>query len=51
MDLREVCCDAGNWIDPAQDNRPAYVRVVMNLQVQNIKSMVNLPLLNAYCSS
>ena len=35
MDLREVCCDDGDWIDLAQDRFQwrAYVRNVMNLRV------------------
>ena len=35
MDLREVGCDPGEWIDLAEDRdqRRAYVRAVMNLQV------------------
>ena len=33
MNLREVGCDTGNWIDVAQD-REAYVRMVMNCQVR-----------------
>ena len=34
-DLREVSCDAGDWIDLAQDRVQwwAYVRAVMNLRV------------------
>ena len=40
MDLREVGCDLGEWIDLAEDRdqRRAYIRVVMNLRVQ----LVNL---------
>ena len=35
MDLREVGCDPGEWIDPAEDRDQwrAYVRVGMNIQV------------------
>ena len=35
MDLREVGCDAGDWIDLVQytDQWWAYVRAVMNLQI------------------
>ena len=35
MDLREVGCDPGKWIDFAEDRdqQQAYVRVVMNLLV------------------
>ena len=35
MDLREVDCDPGEWIDLAEDRDQwrAYVRVVMNLSV------------------
>ena len=35
MDLREVACDPGEWIDLAEDRDQwrAYVRAVMNLQV------------------
>ena len=35
MDLRELGCDAGDWIDLAQDTDQwrAYVRAVMNLRV------------------
>ena len=35
MDLREVSCDAGDWIDLDQDRVQwwAYVRAVMNLWV------------------
>ena len=35
MDLREVGCDAGDWIGFAQDRAQwqAYVRTIMNLQV------------------
>ena len=35
MDLREVGCDPGEWIDLAEDKDQwrAYVRAVMNLQV------------------
>ena len=35
MDLKEVGCDPGEWIDLAEDRDQwrAYVRVVMNLQV------------------
>ena len=35
MDLREVCCDPGDWIDLAEDRdqRRAYVRAVVNLRV------------------
>ena len=35
MDLREVGCDPGEWIDLAEDGdqRRAYVRTVMNLRV------------------
>ena len=35
MDLREAGCDAGDWIDLAQDRDQwrAYVRTVMNLRV------------------
>ena len=35
MDLREVCCDPGEWIDLAEDRDQwrAYVRTVMNLRV------------------
>ena len=35
MDLREVSCDAGDWIDLAQDRVQwsAYVRSVMNHRV------------------
>ena len=35
MDLRDVGCDAGDWIDYAQDKVQwwAYVRKVMNLRV------------------
>ena len=35
MDLREVGCDAGDWIDLAQDRVQwqAYARMVMNLCV------------------
>ena len=34
MDLREVGCDAGDWMDLAQDRVEwlAYVRAVMNLR-------------------
>ena len=36
MDLREVGCDPGEWIDFAKDRDQwqAYVRVVMNLRVR-----------------
>ena len=35
MDLREVGCDPGEWIDLPEDRDQwrAYVRVVMNLRV------------------
>ena len=35
MDLRDVGCDPGEWIDLAEDmdQLRAYVRVVMNLRV------------------
>ena len=35
MDLREVGCDPGEWIDRTgdRDQRRAYVRAVMNLRV------------------
>ena len=35
LDLREVGCDASDWIDLAQDRvqRRTYVRAVMNLRV------------------
>ena len=35
MDLREVGCDPGEWIDLAEDRdqRRAYVRAIMNLRV------------------
>ena len=35
MDLREVGCDPGDWIDLAEnrDQWQAYVRAVMNLRV------------------
>ena len=35
MDLREVCCDPGDWIALAEDRDQswAYVRAVMNLRV------------------
>ena len=35
MDLREVGCDPGEWIDVVEDRNPwrAYVRAVMNLRV------------------
>ena len=35
MDLREVGCDPGDWIDLAEDKDQwrAYVRAVMNLRV------------------
>ena len=35
MDFREVGCDAGEWIDLAEDRDQgqAYVRAVMNLRV------------------
>ena len=35
MDLREVSCDPGEWIDLAEDwdQWRAYVRAVMNLRV------------------
>ena len=35
MDLREVRCDPGKWIDPAEDRDEwrAYVRAIMNLRV------------------
>ena len=35
MDLREVGCNPGEWIDLAEDRdqRRAYVRAVMNLRV------------------
>ena len=35
MDLREVVCDPGAWIAPAEDRDIlwAYVRAVMNLRV------------------
>ena len=35
MDLREVGCDRGEWIDLAEDRDQwrAYVRAVMNLRV------------------
>ena len=35
MDLREVGCDSGEWIDLAEDRDQwrAYVRAVMNLRV------------------
>ena len=35
MDLKEVGCDAGKWMDPAQDQDQwqAYVRALMNLWV------------------
>ena len=35
MDLRAVACDAGEWIDLAEerDHWRAYVRAVMNLRV------------------
>ena len=34
IDLREVGCDSGEWIELAQDRdqRRAYVRAVMNLR-------------------
>ena len=34
MDLREVGCDAGDWMDRAQDRVQwwAYVRTVMNIR-------------------
>ena len=36
MDLREVGCDAGDWIDLPQDRvQWCYVRAVMTLQVPN----------------
>ena len=36
MDLREVGCDSGDWIDLAQDRDQwqAYVRAVMSLRVR-----------------
>ena len=35
MDLREVGCDPGDWIDLAEDRdqQLAYVRAVMNLRI------------------
>ena len=35
MDLRELGCDLGDWIDLAEDREQwrAYVRAVMNLRV------------------
>ena len=35
MDLKEVVCDARNWMDLAQDRNQwlAHVRAVMNLQL------------------
>ena len=35
MDLREVSCDAGDWIDLPQDSDQwlAYVRMAMHLRV------------------
>ena len=35
LDLREVGCDPGEWIDLAEerDQWPAYVKAVMNLRV------------------
>ena len=35
MNFREVACDPGEWIDPAEDRDQwrAYVRAVMNLRV------------------
>ena len=35
MDLKEVACDPGEWIDLAEDREQwrAYVRAVMNLRV------------------
>ena len=35
MDLREVGCDSGEWIDLAEnrDQLRAYMKVVMNLRV------------------
>ena len=35
MDLREVCCDPGEWINLAEDRDQwrAYVRAVMNLRI------------------
>ena len=35
MDLREVGCDRGDWIDLAEDSDQwrAYIRAVMNLRV------------------
>ena len=35
IDMREVGCDPGNWIDFAEDRdqRRAYVRAVMNFRV------------------
>ena len=35
MVFKEVCCDAGVWIDLAQHNDQwrAYIRMVMNLEV------------------
>ena len=35
MDLREMVCDPGDWIDVAQDTVQlrAYVRAVMNLRI------------------
>ena len=35
MDLREVSCDPGEWMDLAEDReqRRGYVRAIMNLRV------------------
>ena len=35
MDLREMCRDSGDWINPAQDRDQwlVYARTVMNLRV------------------
>ena len=35
MDLREMDCDSGDWVDLAEDRDQwqTYIRVVMNLQV------------------
>ena len=39
MDLRKVGCDAGDWIDLAEDRDQPYVRAVMNLRSQLVKSL------------
>ena len=44
MDLREVGCDPGEWIDPAEDRDQwrSYVRGVLNLNVKFLLIFVSL---------